>query len=47
MPDYFQTVGSENISTASLDRNRELGVLVSDRRAITRLRATFEQDWVR
>jgi phosphatidylserine/phosphatidylglycerophosphate/cardiolipin synthase-like enzyme len=38
-------VGSENISTASLDRNRELGVLVSDHDALARLAATFEGDW--
>jgi phosphatidylserine/phosphatidylglycerophosphate/cardiolipin synthase-like enzyme len=40
-------VGSENISTASLDRNRELGVILSDRSAIKRLAATFERDWTR
>ena len=38
-------VGSENISAASLDRNRELGVLVADPDALDRLRATFEADW--
>ncbi len=38
-------VGSENISTASLDRNRELGVLVSDPNALARLATTFEGDW--
>ena len=38
-------VGSENISTSSLDRNRELGVLLSDRKAIASLESTFEADW--
>ena len=38
-------VGSENISTASLDRNRELGVLVSDPAALAGLATTFEGDW--
>lgn len=38
-------VGSENISTSSLDQNRELGVLVADPDALSRLASTFEQDW--
>jgi cardiolipin synthase A/B len=38
-------VGSENISTASLDRNRELGILVSDQNALSTLQQTFQQDW--
>jgi phosphatidylserine/phosphatidylglycerophosphate/cardiolipin synthase-like enzyme len=38
-------VGSENLSAASLDRNRELGVIIADRRAIATLRATFMADW--
>jgi phosphatidylserine/phosphatidylglycerophosphate/cardiolipin synthase-like enzyme len=38
-------VGSENLSAASLDRNRELGVIVADRRAIATLQATFAADW--
>ena len=38
-------VGSENISTSSLDRNRELGVLISDASAIKTLQQTFQQDW--
>ena len=40
-------VGSENISSSSLDRNRELGVLLSDRQAIASLESTFEGDWAR
>ena len=38
-------VGSENISTASLNRNRELGIVVSDQSVLTTLRQTFQQDW--
>jgi phosphatidylserine/phosphatidylglycerophosphate/cardiolipin synthase-like enzyme len=38
-------VGSENISTSSLDNNRELGVLVNDQNSLSRLTSTFEQDW--
>ncbi len=38
-------VGSENISTASLNRNRELGIVVSDQTVLTTLRQTFQQDW--
>jgi phosphatidylserine/phosphatidylglycerophosphate/cardiolipin synthase-like enzyme len=38
-------VGSENISTTSLDRNRELGVLIADSNVINTLQQTFQQDW--
>jgi len=38
-------VGSENISTQSLDRNRELGIIVSDQGVISTLEQTFQQDW--
>jgi cardiolipin synthase len=38
-------VGSENISTASLERNRELGLVVADQNVITTLQQTFQQDW--
>jgi cardiolipin synthase len=38
-------VGSENISTASLDQNRELGVLVNDAAHLKRLHDVFEHDW--
>ena len=38
-------VGSENISAASLDQNRELGALVANGDAIARLAATFAEDW--
>ncbi len=38
-------VGSENISTASLEQNRELGILVSDQNVLNTLQQTFQQDW--
>jgi cardiolipin synthase len=38
-------VGSENISTQSLDQNRELGIIVSDASVLARLQSTFQSDW--
>jgi phosphatidylserine/phosphatidylglycerophosphate/cardiolipin synthase-like enzyme len=38
-------VGSENLSAASLDRNREVGVFIAAHAAIVRLETTFGQDW--
>ncbi|HLX57955.1 MAG TPA: phospholipase D-like domain-containing protein [Ktedonobacteraceae bacterium] len=38
-------VGSENISTQSLDQNRELGVIVSDANVLSKLQSTFQTDW--
>lgn len=38
-------VGSVNITTTSLDFNRELGILVSDDDALSRLMRTFKSDW--
>jgi phosphatidylserine/phosphatidylglycerophosphate/cardiolipin synthase-like enzyme len=38
-------VGSENISGASLDSNRELGIIVADQNALNTLQQTFQQDW--
>jgi len=38
-------VGSENISTQSLDQNRELGIIVSDPSALKTLQTTFQNDW--
>lgn len=38
-------VGSENISSASLDHNRELGLIVSDQSVLNTLQQTFQQDW--
>lgn len=38
-------VGSENISSYSLDQNRELGILVSDQSVLSTLQSTFQSDW--
>lgn len=38
-------VGSVNITTTSLELNRELGILVSDSSALRRLMRTFKDDW--
>jgi phosphatidylserine/phosphatidylglycerophosphate/cardiolipin synthase-like enzyme len=38
-------VGSENISTASLDHNREVGIVISDQGVLNTLQQTFQQDW--
>lgn len=40
-------VGSVNITTTSLEFNRELGILVSDADALHRIESTFQQDWNR
>jgi cardiolipin synthase A/B len=37
--------GSENVSSQSLDGNRELGVFLSQPAALSRMMAVFEQDW--
>lgn len=38
-------VGSVNLTTQSLDQNRELGILVSAPEILDRLETTFEKDW--
>ena len=38
-------VGSENISTQSLDENRELGIIVADAGVLSKLESTFQTDW--
>lgn len=38
-------VGSQNLSAASLDDNRELGIIVADQRVIGTLEDTFNGDW--
>lgn len=43
--DRLAFVGSVNITTQSLDFNRELGILLADRAAIERIALTFENDW--
>ncbi len=38
-------VGSENISAASLDQNRELGIIISEPNVLSTLQRTFQRDW--
>ena len=38
-------VGSENISTQSLNQNRELGIIVADPNVLSTLEQTFQRDW--
>ncbi len=38
-------VGSQNFSWTSLERNREIGVLVDDAAAMSRITGQFETDW--
>lgn len=38
-------LGSINLSSQSLDKNRELGLMLDDVGAIAQMRAVFEQDW--
>lgn len=38
-------VGSENLSGTSLDRNREIGLLSSDRTLAATIESTFQHDW--
>ena len=38
-------VGSENISTYSLDKNRELGILLKNASILSTLQSTFQSDW--
>jgi cardiolipin synthase len=38
-------VGSENFSPQSLDRNRELGIILADQHVLSVLQQAFSQDW--
>jgi phosphatidylserine/phosphatidylglycerophosphate/cardiolipin synthase-like enzyme len=38
-------VGSVNLSAQSLDRNREVGVILTAAPAVDLARQTFERDW--
>lgn len=40
-------LGSINLSDASMDQNRELGILISQEDIISKLSETFEEDWER
>jgi len=38
-------IGSENVSATSLDKNREMGVVLTDDASLGTLSATFDDDW--
>jgi phosphatidylserine/phosphatidylglycerophosphate/cardiolipin synthase-like enzyme len=38
-------VGSQNLTQTSLDKNRELGIILTDQPNLDRLRHVFESDW--
>jgi phosphatidylserine/phosphatidylglycerophosphate/cardiolipin synthase-like enzyme len=38
-------MGSENFSATSLDKNRELGILLTDSSMLSSLESTFQSDW--
>lgn len=38
-------VGSQNISTQSLDQNREVGIIIADNNVLNTLQQTFQTDW--
>lgn len=38
-------MGSENFSSTSLDKNRELGILMTDSSMLSSLESTFQSDW--
>lgn len=40
-------IGSGNFSTVSFDRNRELGVISSEKHVLDSLQKVFDQDWAR
>ncbi len=43
--DRIGFIGSENISKASLDHNREIGVIVQNHTELSQLRHQFKEDW--
>jgi phosphatidylserine/phosphatidylglycerophosphate/cardiolipin synthase-like enzyme len=40
-------IGSENFSATSLDRNRELGIITSNRKVLVSIATTFASDYRR
>lgn len=38
-------IGSQNFTATSLDKNREVGIMVADPAVLQRLQRTFESDW--
>ena len=44
--DSYAFLGSENFSYSSLEKNRELGIFISDQTILNSLMRTFNTDWV-
>lgn len=40
-------IGSQNYTTTSLERNREVGIVVDDPRLVARVVAIYQRDWLR
>lgn len=40
-------IGSQNYTTTSLERNREVGMVIDDPRLVARVIAIYERDWLR
>jgi phosphatidylserine/phosphatidylglycerophosphate/cardiolipin synthase-like enzyme len=38
-------VGSQNLTTAAIENNREVGLVISDPQVLNQLWQTFQQDW--
>lgn len=38
-------MSSENLSQTSLDKNREVGLVVTEAQNVSKMRDTFEVDW--
>lgn len=45
--DESALIGSQNYTMTSLDRNREVGLVVTDPSLVMRVASVFERDWVR
>jgi phosphatidylserine/phosphatidylglycerophosphate/cardiolipin synthase-like enzyme len=44
-PEQVAYIGSENLAPVSLDQNRELGILITEKPILDRLESVFSQDW--
>ena len=45
--DQFLLIGSMNMSDMSLDKNREIGILLMDKEQIETFKRTFLKDWAK
>ena len=45
-PEQVAFLGSENLGTVSLNQNRELGILVTEKPILDRLESVFNSDWL-